>query len=70
MRKRMTILLFILMLSSLCLSIVQADDMMDDQYEDSSEVSDDTERSDYELTMRLEGQTDYPEYVFLIFPEI
>ena len=62
MRKRMTILLSILMLSSLCLSTVHADDMMDDQYEDSSEVSDDTERSDYELTMRLEGQTDYPEY--------
>lgn len=61
MKKRMTILMSVLMLSSLCFSSVHADDMMDDQsYQ--SEVSEDVERSDYEGTMRLEGQTDYPEY--------
>ena len=63
MKKRMTILLSILMLSTVCFSPVHADDMIGDTVEEGSDVFDeDMERDDYEGTMRLEGQTDYPEY--------
>ena len=58
----MTILISVLMLSSLCFSSVHADDMIEEQYEEGSEVSEDYEQSDYEATMQLEGKTNYPEY--------